>query len=55
MLNKYKNGLLTNEEKQRLHSYYREELFISEQIQPDEKEILKYVTLGWYIYNHMEK
>jgi hypothetical protein len=52
LLNRYKNGLLTDDEKQRLHAYYRDELF-KDCERSDDKKMLEYLTLGWYIHTYL--
>ena len=48
----YKNGLLSDEQKRRFSEYCLQEIFLEEidSKKLSEKTILKYMTLGWYVY-----
>ena len=60
----YKNGLLSEEQKRRLSEYCLQEIFLSslsscqenkENKENPENTLLKYMSLGWYIYNIREE
>jgi len=48
-----KSGELTSDEMRRLFTFYISERFVEEaKREPkEEEELLKYMSLGWYIYN----
>ncbi len=54
LLLKYKNNLLTDEEKRELHSFYRTSLYNKKEKNENEEEnMLDYLSLGWYIHTFL--
>ncbi len=54
ILSKLKNNNLSLEEQKELSEFYINYMFNKENIEDDEK-IKKYVSLGWYIYEFLNK
>jgi hypothetical protein len=54
ILSKLKNNTLSLEEQKELSEFYINYMFNKENIEDDEK-IKKYVSLGWYIYEFLNK
>lgn len=55
LLIKLKNGSISNEEQRELSEFYINYMFKRENIENDEKKYEKYLCLGWYIYEILNK
>jgi hypothetical protein len=50
-----KGGKLSVEEEQKLSEYFMSHKFLENRANLEEKEIIKYTALGWFIYNYNKK
>lgn len=55
LLSKLKNDRLSYEEQEELTEFYINYMFRRENIEDDRKKLEKYMSLGWYIYEILNK
>lgn len=55
LLTKLKNNILSHEEQEELTEFYINYMFRRENIEDDRKKLEKYMSLGWYIYEILNK
>lgn len=55
LLTKLKNDRLSNEEQEELSEFYINYMFRRENVEDDIKKLEKYMSLGWYIYEILNK
>lgn len=53
LLNKLKNNQLTNEEQKDISEFYIKFLYLHNNEEIDERKFIKYMSLGWYIYEFL--
>ncbi len=53
LLNKVKNNQLSYEEQRELSEFYINYLYFNQNNEIDEKNIKKYISMGWYIYEFL--
>ena len=55
LLSKLKNNHLSIEEQRELSEFYVNYMFSNKNDQDDEEKVKKYMSLGWYIYEFLNK
>jgi len=53
LLFKYKNNMTSAEEDRHLTEFYIKQCFMDKNQESDDEKNLKYLILGWHIYNHL--
>ena len=52
---KYKHNMLSEEEKKRVTEFYLKEKFIGIDINIDKDDLIKYMVMGWHIYQNVDR
>ena len=55
LLTQYKDGKLTTQQEKQISEFFISYSFTDNTVINDEKELLKYAALGWFIYNNNKK
>lgn len=55
LLTKLRDNKISREEEREMSEFYINYMFRRENIENDEKKIEKYISLGWYIYEILNK
>lgn len=55
LLTKLRDNKISREEEREISEFYINYMFRRENIENDEKKIEKYISLGWYIYEILNK
>lgn len=55
LLTKLRDNKISREEEREMSEFYINYMFKRENIENDEKKIEKYISLGWYIYEILNK
>lgn len=54
LIDQYKHQQLTKDQEMRITEFYIKEFYLKESAEPND-ESFKYLTMGWYIYEHLIK